>query len=358
MATKTTKGSGGDDNAEAALTDEEYDSAYEDDLLELVERLARRRGRPRHRPAPADSDAAADAASESASESASDVDAEAANETDPNANNKPDADPDPEARPTVGSGPESEPDAKTEAKTRAESKAESKARPEARTGAGAKSRPSAKAGVDTEGEDAEDRSGSAGVGGDPAARRIRVLTILSVALATALAAVSTFAFMQWREYGSGSSPQVARQKVAERAGEIVGTLFTYDYHDAKGYLQKQAAVMTKSAAAAVRPNWATLTTLFETGKYVSTAQIEQVYVGDISGNKASVIVVVNNKLITSQGIQNSVGATLQFGLAKENGVWLANAVPKLESTGVQTNTDLQGKPLQPASPTPAPTPTK
>jgi hypothetical protein len=354
MATKTTKGSGGDDNAEAALTDEEYDSAYEDDLLELVERLARRRGRPRHRPAPADSDAAADAASESASESASDVDAEAANETDPNANNKPDADPDPEARPTAGSGPESEPDAKTEAKTRAESKA----RPEVRTGAGAKSRPSAKAGVDTEGEDAEDRSGSAGVGGDPAARRIRVLTILSVALATALAAVSTFAFMQWREYGSGSSPQVARQKVAERAGEIVGTLFTYDYHDAKGYLQKQAAVMTKSAAAAVRPNWATLTTLFETGKYVSTAQIEQVYVGDISGNKASVIVVVNNKLITSQGIQNSVGATLQFGLAKENGVWLANAVPKLESTGVQTNTDLQGKPLQPASPTPAPTPTK
>jgi hypothetical protein len=181
-----------------------------------------------------------------------------------------------------------------------------------------------------------------------------VLSILSVVLATALAAVSTFAFVQWREYGSGSSSQAVRQKVAERAGLIVSTLFTYDYHDAKGYLEKQAAVMTKSAAAAVKPNWATLTTLFETGKYVSTAQIEQVYVGDVSGSKASVIVVVNNKLVTSRGIQNSVGATLQFSLAKENGVWLASAVPKLESTGVQTNTDLQGKPLQAATPTPSP----
>jgi hypothetical protein len=293
MATKTNKGSGADDNAEAALTDEDYDSAYEDDLLELVERLARRRSRPPRRPVRPKADAEAEA------------EAESDGDGDGDGRSVPDVEAEPEAGGADTAGPEA----------------------------------------------AEGRASEPGTGGSPA-RRIRVLTILSVVLATALAAVSTFAFMQWREYGSGSSPQVVRQKVAERAGQIVGTLFTYDYHDAKGYLEKQAAVMTRAAAATVKPNWTTLTTLFETGKYVSTAQIDQVYVGDISGNKASVIVVVNNKLVTSRGIQNSAGATLQFSLAKENGVWLADAVPKLESTGVQTNTDLQGKPLQPAGPTP------
>jgi hypothetical protein len=285
MTTKTTKGSGADDNAEA-LSDEEYDSAYEDDLLELVQRLARRRSRSARKPTRAKAEA----------DTETGVDAEREAEAEADAETKPD----------------------TETKPGSE-------------------------------EPVADES---------SARRIRILTIVSAVLATALAAVSTFAFIQWREYGSESSPQVVRQKVAERAGEIVSTLFTYDYHDAKGYLEKQAAVMTKAAAATVKPNWSTLTSLFESGKYVSTAQIEQVYVGDISGSKASVIVVVNNKLVTSKGIQNSIGATLQFSLAKENGTWLANAVPKLESSGVQTTTDLQGKPLQSTTATPTPSPTK
>ncbi|MEO5875343.1 MAG: hypothetical protein ABIS86_07025 [Streptosporangiaceae bacterium] len=189
----------------------------------------------------------------------------------------------------------------------------------------------------------------------PAHRRVRILTIVSAVLTLVLAVVGTFAVVQARGYADSRSTQEVRQKVAQRAGQIVSVLFTYDYHDAKGYLEKQAAVMTRSAAATVKPNWATLTTLFETGKYVSTAQIEQVYVGDISGNKASVIVVVNNKLTTSKGIQSSAGASLRFGLLKEDGVWLANAIPELQSTGVQTNTDLEGKPLTAPVPTPSPT---
>ncbi|MGI8332953.1 hypothetical protein ACRYCC_23625 [Actinomadura scrupuli] len=364
MATKTTKGSGGDDNPQAAVTDDDFDSAYEDDLLELVERLARRRAR--RRPAPAGSTGAE---TDAGADADTGRDADTADETadEPPAKGEADVDADPAQR--TGAKTDAKTETETEIETEAEAGAEAKpkgragakAGPEARTrpkgrpGAGTEPDAEAEDSADPEAGDAEDGGKRAGpVAGDRAARRIRVLAVLSVVLATALAAVSTFAFVQWREYGSGSSPQAVRQKVAERAGVIVSTLFTYDYHDAKGYLEKQAAVMTKSAAAAVKPNWATLTTLFETGKYVSTAQIEQVYVGDVSGDKASVIVVVNNKLVTSRGIQNSVGATLQFSLAKENGVWLASAVPKLESTGVQTNTDLQGKPLQAATPTPSP----
>jgi hypothetical protein len=72
-------------------------------------------------------------------------------------------------------------------------------------------------------------------------------------------------------------------------------------------------------------------------------------------SRATVVVVADIKLTTSQGILNSIGTTLQFTLAREDGKWLASEIPTLLTPGTQGETDLNGNPIKPsASPSPTP----
>ncbi|MCW2937588.1 MAG: hypothetical protein JWN00_573 [Actinomycetia bacterium] len=185
---------------------------------------------------------------------------------------------------------------------------------------------------------------------DPAGNTVRMLVMVSAVLAAALAAVSTFAFLQWRGNQSGSE----RLQVAQRAGEIVSAVYSYDYKDSAGHLRALEKVLTKDAAAVVKSNWSVLSKVVEAGQYVSSTQIQQVYVGDISGGKATVMVTVSTKLATSKGYLITTGAIEQFTLVRLAGTWLASGVPVVVSQGTETAADLKGNPIADSSPSASP----
>jgi hypothetical protein len=186
----------------------------------------------------------------------------------------------------------------------------------------------------------------------PRRRRIRIsaATAAITGLSVALVAVTGVAVAEHLSSGGGE-----RLQVEQRASQVASTLYTYDYQNVSGYLKAQQNVLTKTAEATVKPNWSSLTTMIQSGKYVSRPQIQQVYVGDVTRSRATVVVVADIKLTTSKGILNSIGATLQFTLAREDGKWLASEIPTLLTPGSQTETDLKGNPIKPpASPSPTP----
>jgi hypothetical protein len=212
-------------------------------------------------------------------------------------------------------------------------------------------------GADADGEgetglsDAEDTSEETDAESDdnpsPRRRRIRIsaTTAVITGLSVALVAVTGVAVMEHLSSGGGE-----RLQVEQRASQVAGTLYSYDYQNVTGYLKAQQDVLTKTAQATVKPNWSSLTTMI---KYVSRPQIRQVYVGDVTRSRATVVVVADIKLTTSSGILSSTGATLQFTLAREDGRWLASEIPTLLTPGTQTETDLKGNPIKPsASPSP------
>ncbi|MDX6433512.1 MAG: hypothetical protein QOE54_5878 [Streptosporangiaceae bacterium] len=215
-------------------------------------------------------------------------------------------------------------------------------------------------GADADGEgetglsDAEDTSEETDAESDdnpsPRRRRIRIsaTTAVITGLSVALVAVTGVAVMEHLSSGGGE-----RLQVEQRASQVAGTLYSYDYQNVTGYLKAQQDVLTKTAQATVKPNWSSLTTMIQSGKYVSRPQIRQVYVGDVTRSRATVVVVADIKLTTSSGILSSTGATLQFTLAREDGRWLASEIPTLLTPGTQTETDLKGNPIKPsASPSP------
>lgn len=201
-------------------------------------------------------------------------------------------------------------------------------------------------------DDADDEERPAPVRGG------RLLTVVTAVLAFALAAAATTAVVFWRQYDNVSSAQDARQEVAERAGLIARTMYNYDYHHTQDYLNAQAKVLTKATAANVKQNLSTLSTFINTGQIVSTAQINQIYVGEISGGKATVIVDISTRLTTTKGISNLANVLDKFQLVREHGVWLASGSPQIVGPGTEKDTDLSGKPLASASPSPSASPTK
>jgi len=187
-------------------------------------------------------------------------------------------------------------------------------------------------------------------------RRIRVLAIVSAALAMLLAAACTFGVILWFQYDRVNSSQDTKQKVAERAGVIARTMYNYDYHHTQDYLNAQAKVLSKTTAANAKKNWATMSTYINTAQLVQTTTVNQIYVGEINGSKATVIVDLNSKLVTSKGIVNQVNVLDRIKMVRERGQWMADGSPLVVGPGTETDTDLQGKPLATPSASPSPGP--
>lgn len=186
-------------------------------------------------------------------------------------------------------------------------------------------------------------------------RRVRVLSVVSVVLAAAFAAASTFAFFLWRD----STAQNAKQQVAERAGLIATTLFNYDYRNLGGYPARQTSVMSSALAANAKKGRPAMLDMITKGQLVWNAKVNQVYVADVHGSTAWAIVDSDAKVTSSKLIATLTGTVTRFKLVKENGVWLLSQPPETLSQGTETDTDLQGNPLSPtATPSASATPTK
>ena len=172
---------------------------------------------------------------------------------------------------------------------------------------------------------------------------------LAVVVAAAVGASAFFA-------GRATSPDEdePRRQVAVRAGEIANTLYNYDYRTVDQYLARQSSVMTKKMADEAKQSRDTITAIITGGKLVWTSRVTRVYVADVGGSNASVIVELNGKVTNSKGISNLTGTVIRFELARERGRWLVAKAPATLSVGSETATDLKGKPLPSASPSASP----
>lgn len=231
--------------------------------------------------------------------------------------------PKPRAKPE----PDLESPAEPEAPEEAESEAPEEAEPEAA--------------VKAESEEQPDR---------PGPRRV-VTMVLAAVLAAALVTAAALAVLLIRSGGD------SRVEITERAGYIASTIYNYDYEHVNAYQKAQASVLAPDTAAKVKQSWGTLSAFITNGRLVSVAKINKVYTADIHGNTASAIVDVDIRLTTAKGIATQTSAMVEFSLIRRHGSWLANDAPKLISPGTETDTDLQGNPLQPAA-SPSATPSK
>lgn len=176
---------------------------------------------------------------------------------------------------------------------------------------------------------------------------------VTVMLILALAAVSTFTVWQWRRAHDLSAETAQRRVLEQSSAKVATTFFNWDYQHMQASFTAKYALLTKSAADAIRPTAPTLTAYFTTNKASSTARIDGIYPGEIKGEGASVVVAVDTRVTTSSSIQTNTGATLLLSMRRVSGRWLANNIA-LTGTGQESYTDPQGKPITAPSSSAAP----
>jgi hypothetical protein len=166
----------------------------------------------------------------------------------------------------------------------------------------------------------------------------------TVILILTLAAVSTFAIVQWRHVHALSAEKAERRALEQGSGRVASTFFNWDYQHMQASFDAKYALLTKSAADTIRPTASTLTTYFTSNKAMSTAHVNGIYPGEINGDAAAVVVAVDTRVTTSASIQTNTGATLLLSMKRVGGRWLANNIA-LTSPGQESYTDPKGKPI-------------
>jgi signal transduction histidine kinase len=100
-------------------------------------------------------------------------------------------------------------------------------------------------------------------------RRLPRWRPVTVVLILALAAVSTFAIAQWRQAHDLSAARVQRKLLEQSSAKVASTFFNWDYQHMQASFTAKYALLTKSAADAIRPTAPTLTAYFTNNKAMS-----------------------------------------------------------------------------------------
>jgi hypothetical protein len=176
--------------------------------------------------------------------------------------------------------------------------------------------------------------------------RPRSVTRLMVQIvpAVALVALSVLFAIVWRQNADLSDDVRQRRSLNSSAGKVASTFFNWDYQHMDQSFAAKYPLLTKAAGDAIRPTAATLTSYFTTNKVSSAATISGIYPGDIKGDGANVMVIINTKVTTAKSVQSNTGATVAISMKRVSGRWLAGNITLL-SSGVESTTDQNGKPL-------------
>lgn len=181
-------------------------------------------------------------------------------------------------------------------------------------------------------------------GEEPAPRRRQLVAIL---LAVALVIVAGLAVLEWRSGSDLSAEKSARRAVATRSGAFGKALMTYDYRN-----------MPQARDAVLRLTAGTFTDMYK-GQFdaavapaatreqaVSTASVTGVFVGDVDGDTAAAIVVVDSQVRSPAGTKKTTGTHLELKLTRQGGRWKVTTVTPLGALSEQAY-DPGGKPIQP-----------
>ncbi|MGI8329370.1 hypothetical protein ACRYCC_05350 [Actinomadura scrupuli] len=168
--------------------------------------------------------------------------------------------------------------------------------------------------------------------------------LLQLVPAVALVVLSVLLVIVWRQNADLSDDARQRRDLNSSAGKVASTFFNWDYQHMDQSFAAKYPLLTKAAADAIRPTAATLTSYFTVNKVSSAATIGGIYPGEIKGDDANVMVIINTKVTTSKSVQSNTGATVAISMKRVSGKWLAGNITLL-SSGVESTTDQNGKPL-------------
>ncbi|GAA3203105.1 hypothetical protein [Actinocorallia longicatena] len=173
-------------------------------------------------------------------------------------------------------------------------------------------------------------------------RRISPGRAISGALVAALAVLAVLGCWQWRSLAG----ERAERAAVERAADRFGTRFlSYDHRDVDAAKNAVTSLITGDFAESYR-------TQFEAGvvpsikqlEARSTARVRSVYVGEINGNLAAAVVIVDSEMHTKAWTKWTTATHLDLKLIKQRGHWL---VTDMTSAGAldEKMVDPSGKPI-------------
>lgn len=136
-------------------------------------------------------------------------------------------------------------------------------------------------------------------------------------------------------------------EIADVAGEFGVTLYTYDYRDIDGQLDRMEALSTPSFAEEYRESFeANLRAQIEERQVVSESELTDVLVSRSEGDQARAIVIASTSVSRENGTTATISGLIDVSMLKVGGDWLVDKVLTIANDGSVTDAD--GNPIETA----------
>jgi Mce-associated membrane protein len=181
---------------------------------------------------------------------------------------------------------------------------------------------------------APDEDEYASEGGTPPARSTSRLPI-ALAVIFGLLAVAMLVFMtQLREQRNDARDALSglegdRAEVASVAGQFGEAILSYDYQDIDGSQQRVLELSTGQFQREYETGFEGFAELIEQTEAQSVATVTGVFVGDVSGERAEAIAVVDASVTGTGGTREVADSYIRLDLVKVGDTWKVDGVTSL-----------------------------
>ncbi|MDN3351311.1 hypothetical protein [Actinomadura sp. DC4] len=183
---------------------------------------------------------------------------------------------------------------------------------------------------DRPGEAAEPEAEEPSPSEEPSPERRRLLTaalLTRVMVLVVLAAAVTTALLQWRQAGRLSAREDTRRQVSTRAGEFGQALLSYDHSDPDAARKRVLGMTTDDFGRTYDVAFTDgLQGIITKLKADAKATVRTVYVGDVGGDDAKAVVVMDSEVKSTAGTRRVLGSYLEMELVRQHGQWRVKSV--------------------------------
>jgi hypothetical protein len=187
--------------------------------------------------------------------------------------------------------------------------------------------------------------------------RLAFILVPLVALAAVSVALATIGWNEASDANAELDDAAAARRVAAEFGEAY---LSFDTDDVKGATDRLLKLATQTFADEFKSTRApSIEELFAGGDTVTRASVQDVFAGELDGDRTRALVVVDIDASGPEGDQRLVGLSFVLELVREDSTWLVDAVgpaPFPKVVGDPAGGDAPATP-DGSSPTPSTTPT-
>ncbi|MDE0805145.1 MAG: hypothetical protein OSA99_17705 [Acidimicrobiales bacterium] len=154
--------------------------------------------------------------------------------------------------------------------------------------------------------------------------RLMLLLIPLVALA---AVAATLAALGWNEASDANAELEDAARARRVATEFGEAYLSFDTDDVDGATDRLLSLASEDFAAEFESTRApSIEELFSAGDTVTTASVQDVFAGELDGDRTRALVVVDIDASGPEGDQRLVGLSFVLEMVREDSAWLVDAV--------------------------------